>query len=411
MKAFKDLCAKPGIFYLPKPGENMEKWAMVACDQYTAQKDKWERADAQVGDAPSALRLIIPEAYLDESDVRVPEIQAAMTQYLNDGILTEAVRGMVLLERTTQSGPRLGLVMTVDLEAYDFAAGTKSLIRPTEGTIVARIPPRQKVRRGAKLELSHILLLCDDPERTVIKPVYAKRDALRPLYDTPLLLDGGRARGWAVEDEATLSQIAGALTGLQEKLPEGGILLAVGDGNHSLATAKAHWLEVKAGLSAAEQETHPARFAMVELNNIYDDALIFEPIHRVIFGQTGEAVLSMLKEADLQPANENPDVTVVTKSGDLSFRIGHALHALPVGTVQQLLDKAPGLNLDYVHGEDAVRAIVQKENAVGILLPPMPKSLLFPAVAKDGPLPRKTFSMGEANEKRYYMEARKIVKE
>ena len=411
MNGFKDLCAKPGIFYLPKPGEDMEKWAMVACDQYTAQKDKWEQADAQVGDAPSALRLIIPEAYLDESDVRVPEIQAAMTQYLNDGILTEAVRGMVLLERTTQSGPRLGLVMTVDLEAYDFAAGTKSLIRPTEGTIVARIPPRQKVRRGAKLELSHILLLCDDPERTVIEPVYAKRDALRALYDTPLLLDGGRARGWAVEDETTLSQIAGALSALQEKLPEGGILLAVGDGNHSLATAKAHWLEVKAGLSAAEQEIHPARFAMVELNNIYDDALIFEPIHRVIFGQTGEAVLDMLKEADLQPANENPDVTVVTQFGDLSFRIGHALHALPVGTVQQLLDKAPGLNLDYVHGEDAVRAIVQKENAVGILLPPMPKSLLFPAVAKDGPLPRKTFSMGEANEKRYYMEARKIVKE
>lgn len=411
MNAFKDLCAKPGTFYLPKPGENMEKWAMVACDQYTAQKDKWEQADARVGDAPSALRLIIPEAYLDESDMRVPKVQAAMTRYLDEGILTEAVRGMVLLERTTQSGPRLGLVMTVDLEAYDFAAGTQSLIRPTEGTIVARIPPRQKVRRGAKLELSHILLLCDDPERTVIEPVYAKRDALRPLYDTSLLLNGGRARGWAVEDEETLSQIAGALAALQEKLPQGGILLAVGDGNHSLATAKAHWLEVKAGLSAEEQEKHPARFAMVELNNIYDDALIFEPIHRVIFDQTGEAVLSMLKDADLQPTSESPDLTVVTKSGDLSFRIGHALHALPVGTVQQLLDKVSGLNLDYVHGEDAVRGIVRKENAVGILLPPMPKSLLFPAVAKDGPLPRKTFSMGEANEKRYYMEARKIGKE
>ena len=411
MNAFQGLCAQPGIFYLPRRGESMEKWAMVACDQYTAQKEKWEQADAQVGDAPSSLRLIIPEAYLDESDIRVPQVQSAMTQYLNDGILTEAVRGMVLLERTTQSGSRLGLVMTVDLEAYDFAAGAKSLIRPTEGTIVARIPPRQKVRRGAKLELSHILLLCDDPMRTVIEPVYAKRETLRLLYDTPLLLNGGRARGWAVEDEETLRQIAEALASLREKLPQGGILLAVGDGNHSLATAKAHWLEVKAKLTPEEQETHPARFAMVELNNIYDDALIFEPIHRVIFGKTGDDVLSMLKEADLQPTNENPDVTLVTKTGDLSFRIGHPLHALPVGTVQQLLDKAPGLNLDYVHGEDAVRGIVQKENAVGILLPPMPKSLLFPAVAKGGPLPRKTFSMGEANEKRYYMEARKIVKE
>ena len=411
MDAFKGLCAQPGIFYLPGRDADMEKWAVVACDQYTAQKEKWAQADDFVGDAPSALRLIIPEAYLEESDARVPRVQAVMEQYLKDGVLTEAVRGMVLLERATQSGSRLGLVMTVDLEAYDFAPGTKSLIRPTEGTIVSRIPPRQKVRRGAKLELSHVLLLCDDANRTVIEPIYEKRASLRRLYDTELMLNGGHATGWAVEDEGDLTQIAKAILALRENLPENGILLAVGDGNHSLATAKAHWLEVKAGLSAEEQETHPARFAMVELNNIYDGALIFEPIHRVIFDRTGEEVLSMLTEADLQPCHESPDVVLVTKEGDLSFRIGHPLHALPVGTVQQLLDNAPHLNLDYVHGEDAVRDIVQKENAVGILLPPMPKSLLFPAVAQNGPLPRKTFSMGEANEKRYYMEARKIVKE
>ena len=410
MNAFKYLCAQPGIFLLPRAGVNMEKWAVVACDQYTAQKDKWEQADAFVGDAPSALRLIIPEAYLDESDVRVPKVQTAMEQYLNDGVLTEAVRGMVLLERTTQSGPRLGLVMTVDLEAYDFAKGAASLIRPTEGTIVSRIPPRQKVRRGAKLELAHVLLLCDDGLRTVIEPVYAKRDALRPLYDTPLMLNGGHARGWAVEDEETLSQIANALRALQAKLPEGGILLAVGDGNHSLATAKAHWLEVKETLTETERETHPARFAMVELNNIYDKALIFEPIHRVIFGKTEDEVLALLKDADLTPADENPDLMLVTPQGEQGFHIGRPLHALPVGTVQQLLDKAADLNLDYVHGDDAVREIVKKETAVGILLPPMPKEMLFPAVAKDGPLPRKTFSVGEAIEKRSYMEARKIVK-
>ena len=411
MEAFKGLCAKPGIFYLPRQGESMEKWAMVACDQYTAQKGKWLEADAQVGGAPSSLRLIIPEAFLDESEQRVPAVQAAMKRYLDGGVLTEAVRGMVLLERTTQSGSRLGLVMTVDLEAYDFTPGTKSLIRPTEGTIVARIPPRQKVRRGAKLELSHILLLCDDPDRTVIEPVYEKRSALRLLYDTALLLDGGRARGWAVEDAETLSQIAGAIRALRDQLPEGGILLAVGDGNHSLATAKAHWLEVKAALPPEARENHPARFAMVELNNIYDGALIFEPIHRVIFGETGDQVLSLLKEADLRPAKENADLVLVTKTGDQPFQIGRPLHALPVGTLQKLLDRAPGLRLDYVHGEAAVRDIVQKENAVGILLPPMPKSLLFPAVAQGGPLPRKTFSMGEANEKRYYIEARKIIKD
>ena len=411
MDAFNDLCARPGVFYLPRQDENMEKWAMVACDQYTAQKEKWLEADAQVGGAPSSLRLIIPEAFLEESDRRVPQVQAAMDRYLDEGILAETVRGMVLLERTTQSGSRLGLVMTVDLEAYDFTPGTKSLIRPTEGTIVARIPPRQKVRRGAKLELSHILLLCDDPDRTVIEPVYEKRSALRLLYDTALLLDGGRARGWAVEDAETLSQIAGAIRALRDQLPEGGILLAVGDGNHSLATAKAHWLEVKAALPPEARENHPARFAMVELNNIYDGALIFEPIHRVIFGETGDQVLSLLKEADLRPAKENADLVLVTKTGDQPFQIGRPLHALPVGTLQKLLDRAPGLRLDYVHGEAAVRDIVQKENAVGILLPPMPKSLLFPAVAQGGPLPRKTFSMGEANEKRYYIEARKIIKE
>lgn len=411
MDAFKGLCVQPGVFYLPRPEEDMEKWAMVACDQYTAQKDKWQRADRAVGEAPSALRLIIPEAYLDESDQRVPQVQSAMERYLDAGILREAVRGMVLLCRTTQSGPRLGLVMTVDLEAYDFTPGSASLIRPTEGTIVARIPPRQRVRRGAALELSHVLLLCDDAARTVIEPVYENRASLRPLYDTPLLLDGGRAQGWAVEDEATLAQIAGAIRALQDKLPEGGILLAVGDGNHSLATARAHWLEVKAGLAPQQRENHPARFAMVELNNIYDPALIFEPIHRVIFGKTGDEVRQILRPAALTPAEGQPDLTLVTREGDEPLRIGNALHALPVGTVQQLLDAAPGLSLDYVHGEDAVRQIVRDENAVGILLEPMDKALLFPAVAQRGPLPRKTFSMGEANEKRYYMEARRITAE
>ena len=410
MDLFQNLCGRPGTFYLPDGKENMEAWAVVACDQYSAQKDVWQKAYDFVGDQPSALRLIIPEAYLDESDVRVPKVQAAMEAYLDSGVLREAVRGMVLVQRDTQSGARLGLVLTVDLEAYSFAADSKSEIRPTEGTIVARIPPRQKVRRGAKLELSHVLLLCDDVKRTIIEPVYAKRDQLRKVYDTDLMLNGGHIQGWAVEDEETLGQIARAILQLKDALPENGILFAVGDGNHSLATAKAHWLEVKERLSESERADHPARFAMVELNNIYDPALIFEPIHRVIFGASGEEVLALLRDAGLSPADDTPDVTLVTKDGERPFRIGHPLHRLPVGTVQQLLDRAEGLTLDYVHGDDAVREIVRKENAVGLLLPPMDKGLLFPAVAQNGPLPRKTFSMGEANEKRYYMEARKIVK-
>jgi len=409
MDLFQNLCGRPGTFYLPDGKENMEAWAVVACDQYTAQKDVWQKAYDFVGDQSSALRLIIPEAYLDESDQRVPQVQSAMDDYLAMGVLREAVNGMVLVQRDTQSGSRLGLVLTVDLEAYSFTADSKSEIRPTEGTIVARIPPRQKVRRGAKLELSHVLLLCDDVNRTIIEPVYAKREQLRKVYDTDLMLNGGHIQGWAVEDEETLAQIARAILNLKAALPENGILFAVGDGNHSLATAKAHWEEVKQGLSSAERADHPARFAMVELNNIYDDALIFEPIHRVIFNTTGEAVLNMLRDAGLVEDTQKPDLTLVTKQGERSFRITKPLHSLPVGTVQQLLDRQPGLNLDYVHGDGAVRDLVQKENAVGILLPPMDKSLLFPAVTKNGPLPRKTFSMGEANEKRYYLEARRIT--
>ncbi len=409
MDAFQGLSIYPGTFLLPRKDIRLEKWAVLACDQYTAQPEKWEEADRLIGSAPSALRMIIPEAYLEESAARVPAVQQAMKDYLKDGILEEAVHGMVLLARQTQSGTRLGLVLTVDLEDYDFASGSRSPIRPTEGTILSRIPPRQKVRRGAALELSHVLLLCDDPERTVIEPLYEKRASLRLLYDTPLMLEGGHITGWAVEDPETLRGIAGAIQAMKDRTPEGGILFAVGDGNHSLATARAHWLELKESLPEEARAHHPARYAMVELNNIYDPSLIFEPIHRVLFGVTGPQVLDMLAEAGLTEEREHPDLTLVTAEGDSRLKITHPLHELPVGTVQQLLDRVTELKLDYVHGEAAVRQLVQAEHAVGILLPAMDKGLLFPAVANRGPLPRKTFSMGEANEKRFYLEARKII--
>jgi len=411
MHAFDQICLKPGIFYLPRQEENMDVWPVVACDQYTAQKDKWEAADQIAGENPSALRLIIPEAYLDESEKRVPLAQKAMDDYLEKDILYPAVNGMVLLERTTQSGKRLGLVLNLDLESYDFSPHSLSPIRPTEGTILSRIPPRQKVRRNAKLELSHVLLLCDDKQRSIIEPVYEIRRQLRPLYDVNLMLDGGRARGWAVEDGEILARIAAAMEALKENIPENGILFAVGDGNHSLATAKAHWMEVKKNLPEEKWQDHPARYAMVELNNIYDEALIFEPIHRVLFDTTVSHIKRLLQDAQLSLDMDAPDLVIVSKQGDLPYKINNPLHTLPVGTVQKLLDQDPALNLDYVHGEDAVRQIVDEENAIGILLPAMEKSLLFPAVEKGGPLPRKTFSMGEANEKRYYMEARRITRE
>ena len=402
---FDALPVKPGTFLLPE--KLTGAWPVVACDQYTAQREVWERAYREAGDAPSSLKLILPEAYLSESDTRVPAVCAEMDRYLREGILREAVKGMVLTERVTQSGTKAGLVLTVDLEEYSYEKGTRSQIRPTEGTVAERIPPRLKVRKDAPLELSHILLLIDDPENTVLGPLLKKKDALRLLYDTGLMLDGGHLTGRAVEEPEDLAGVAAAFGALKATAAPDGIVLAVGDGNHSLATAKAHWENVKAALPEAERAGHPARFATVEVNNIYDEALIFEPIHRVVFGVSVAEVGRMLAEAGLTETEENADLVLTDGENDRAFRIGKPLHTLPVGTVQLLLDRA-GARIDYVHGEQAVREVALREKACGILLPAMPKAMLFPSVEKDGPLPRKTFSMGEANEKRYYMEAKRI---
>ncbi|MBR4501493.1 MAG: DUF1015 domain-containing protein [Clostridia bacterium] len=394
--------------YLPADEYKTDKWPVIACDQYTSQPEKWQEMERYIGDSPSALRLILPEVYLGEAARRVPKIHAAMETYLRDGVLVSGVRGgLVLTERQCTAGCRLGLVMTVDLEAYDYSPGSRSPIRPTEGTVVERLPPRLAVRRGAVLEASHILLLCDDPERSVIEPVYAGRTALRPLYDLDLMLGGGRLRGWAVEGDAC-EAVFRSLDALVERTEKDGIVFAAGDGNHSLATAKASWEEIKQGLNEAERRTHPARFASVELINIYDEALVFEPIHRVVFGKSADEVLDILSPARPEETCGMPDCVLMSAGKELKLKFQAPLHALPVGTVQKCLDNRGVRDIDYVHGEDAVRVLAGKGNT-GILLPAMDKALLFPAVEKNGALPRKTFSMGEAFEKRYYMEVRRIL--
>ena len=312
------------------------------------------------------------------------------------------------LARKTQSGTRLGLVAVVDLNEYSFDKGAKCPIRPTEGTILSRIPPRLKVREGAEIELSHVMLLTDDASRRLIEPLYARRDEMRMLYDTQLMLGGGRVTAWAIERESDLAAVASALTALKNQKGGDDILLAVGDGNHSLATAKMHWLNIAKSLPQGEQSEHPARYATVEIVNLYDPALIFEPIHRVIFDLTREAALKLLESEGIAPCEGVGDMVLVTREGDVPLAIIRKTHTLPVGCLQNALDHHK-LSLDYVHGEDAVRGIVQKGGAVGVLLPAMAKETLFPSVERDGALPRKTFSMGEANEKRYYIEARAIV--
>lgn len=419
----KDVYFHPGEMLLPTDSVYLEKWACVACDQFTSQPEYWREAESFVGSAPSTLRLILPECDLGEAAERIPLIHGAMDRYLGDGTLAPAFgRGFVLVERATASGERVGLVGLLDLDAYDYRAGAHSPVRATEGTIEARIPPRLAVRRDAKLELSHVLMLIDDVMHSVIEPIHEKRDELELIYDFPLMLGGGHLRGYAVTRKSDIAQITAALRYLGDIQGAEPLLYAVGDGNHSLATAKACWEEIKATLAPEERENHPARYAMVEMENIHDDALIFEPIHRVVYGIDGDdlaqdfheyimkAGIAQTPEGDF--VGDGGDIVCVFEGKEVAFSLDDPDQNLPVGTLQEFLDdfmaRHPECRVDYVHGEQAARELASKQDVACFLLPALSKDRLFPTIRQSGALPRKTFSMGEAREKRYYMEARKI---
>lgn len=395
---------------LPRAGIDPGKWAVVACDQFTAQPEYWRQADALVGDAPSTLRLILPEAWLGDSEARIPAIHAAMGQYLADGILETAVEdGFVLVERDTPSGTRPGLVVALDLEAYDYDPGSASLIRATEGTVLERVPPRARIRAGATVELPHVMMLIDDPGMTVIEPLLERRAGLRPLYDFELMLGGGHLRGWAVEGEA-VKGVFDAIDALNAKAD--GLLYAVGDGNHSLAAARKCWLELRDSLTPEARANHPARFALVELVNLACPALAFEPIHRALFGVDPSELMEAYRDA-LRAEGADPgegDDLVAFDGAGRTWRFKTAGH--PLARLQAFLDSwlagHPEARIDYIHGEAALRGLVNRPDALGLMPRPFDKSELFDAIRRHGVLPRKTFSMGEATEKRYYMEARRI---
>ena len=416
--SFDRVALRPARILLPAPSVPRETWACIACDQYTSEPEYWRKAFETAGDAPSALRLILPEVYLKESAARIPVIHETMAQYLKDGLLASAVDpGFILCERTVPSGTRLGLVCAVDLEQYSFEKGSLPLVRPTEQTIASRLPPRLVIRRGAPVELTHIMILIDDPDRTVLEPLQARKDSLRKLYDFDLMMNGGHLKGWAVDSAEDLAQVDNAMNRLLDALGADPLLLAVGDGNHSLATAKAYWNELREGLSEAERENHPARFALCEIVNIHDEALLFEPIHRVVTGTGAESLL-----ADWQAyaaargmtlaATEGHAFTVVSADGDTAVTVGNPEGAIPCETVQKFLDdflaRHPKAEIDYIHGEQSLRTLAAAPGAVGFLLPEIDKKSFFSDVKKLGVLPRKTFSMGEADEKRFYMEAKEI---
>ena len=395
---------------LPRAGIAPEKWAVVACDQFTAQPEYWRQADALVGEAPSTLRLILPEAWLGEGEARIPAIHAAMGAYLADGILETAVAdGFVLVERDTDSGARPGLLVALDLEAYDYEPGSASLIRATEGTVLERVPPRARIRAGAPVELPHVMMLIDDPGMTVIEPLLERRASLRPLYDFELMLGGGHLRGWAVEG-ADARGVFDAVDALSAKAD--GLLYAVGDGNHSLAAARKCWLERRETLTPEARANHPARFALAELVNLACPALAFEPIHRALFGVDPEALMDALRDAlrvEGADLGEGDDLVAFDGAGR-TWRYKSAEH--PLARLQAFLDgwlaDHPEARVDYIHGEDALRRLINRPDALGLMPRPFDKSELFDAIRRHGALPRKTFSMGEATEKRYYMEARRI---
>lgn len=420
---------------LPPKGTDMYKWAVVACDQFTSQKEYWEEARRIIGDAPSTLDLILPEAWLGAQDEqeRIARIKEKMQEYLHNGTLVKQPQGFVLVERTAAGNTRHGLVMALDLEKYDYSRGSGTLIRATEGTIVERIPPRLRIREGAAVELPHILVLIDDPEETVIEPLTAQAEKLPLLYDTDLMLGGGHISGRLVSGEKEIVGVLEALTALSDKAAfekkygsKPVLLFAMGDGNHSLATAKANWEKIKATLPEEQREDHPARYALIELNNVHDKGIVFEAIHRNVFGIPGEklveALLQKLREqnggAEIGPeqAPAGGEKHVIPfyygdKSG--AFIVTEPAVQLAVGTLQNAIDavlKELGGEVDYIHGIDVVKELAQKPDTTGFLLPDMEKSELFPTVVYDGALPRKTFSMGEAAEKRYYMEARLLEK-
>ena len=397
------------------------KWASVACDQYTSQKEYWEEAYAFANGCPSTLSLMLPEAFLDREAEMIPKINENMKKALSE-TLTEYKNTLIYLERTQSDGRvRRGLVGCVDLEEYDYSKGSETLIRATEGTVLERIPPRVAIRRGAVLEMPHIMILIDDRERAVIEPLATKAAQYEKAYDFELMAGGGHVKGYFVDksDFDGINAALGALAttdAMKEKynVSSAPLLFAMGDGNHSLASAKALYEEIKAEIGDDEAKKHPARFALCEIVNLHDEALEFEPIYRVIFGVDKEEFKRELKAyvEKLSGNAEAQKALVITKDGEEEIVVNKPVSQLTVGTVQSFLDEYvkthKDITVDYIHGEDTVRELVASTDCVGIIYDGMTKDMLFKTVICDGALPRKTFSMGHAADKRFYLECRRI---
>jgi len=433
---FPDLAIMAPEILIPRKDVDLGRWAVIACDQFTSEPTYWSQVEDLTAGVPSASHMILPEIYLDslsadQLDRKIADINRSIDMFLSDGTLTALPHGFVLLNRSTPyHASRKGLILSVDLDQYDFTPGSHLRIRATEGTVLSRIPPRVRIRRDAHVEIPHIMVLIDDPKRTVIEPAFETLSMFRaqPLYDFDLMKNGGHITGYFTCTDSPVSlQIAHALTSLLHRSADG-FLFAVGDGNHSLATAKAHWDSIAHTLSAKDKEMHPARYALVEVVNIHDEGLAFEPIHRVAFGLTvedfyasagtffaGQGFHFFSKEewsSHKGSFGESSQVIPVLHSDQTFYMVlSEPIHSLAVGSLQNVLDHLLAarldVRLDYIHGEDRVRTLASSGH-LGFLLPAISKSSFFQTVSTEGVFPRKTFSMGRDLEKRYYLESKRI---
>lgn len=407
---------------LPK-NIDMTKWSVVACDQYTSEMDYWNEVEKIVGSSPSTLRITLPEIFLEDSDVneRINKINDTMKEYLDKDLFYELKDSMIYLERTQADGRvREGLMGMVDLEDYSYEKGSQTLIRATEKTVIERIPPRLKVRENALLELPHIMILIDDEKKKIIEDLKNEVTDSDVVYDFDLMENGGHIKGYKLNNDS-MTKVEEGLEALCDKeyfekkynVKDKGILLfAMGDGNHSLATAKANYENVKKTMTPDEYLNHPSRYALVELVNLHSEALEFEPIHRVIFDtDVNKLIEELYKYYDINEEGNGQYFELVTKDIDKKLYISNPKSNIAVGSIQMFLDEYLKDNkgkLDYIHGDETTKNMGMEENNVAILFEAMPKEELFRTVILDGALPRKTFSMGHSYDKRYYLEARKI---
>ncbi len=402
-------------------GVDLGKWSVVACDQYTSQPEYWKEVEAIVGASPSTLNITFPEVYLSEGDSRIEKINKTMEEYLSSGIFKEYPQSLIYIEREIEGKIRPGIIGCVDLEEYDYKKGSETQIRATEGTVLERIPPRVKIRENAPLELPHIMLLIDDMDCDIIEPLANLKENMENLYNFQLMQGGGSLRGYLIpqnyaDNIISKLEVLSSSESFNKRYNITGkdpLTYAVGDGNHSLATAKACWENLKKTLTPQEIETHPARFALCELENIHSKALEFEPIHRVVFDVDPENLLKELKKyySIEDTHHEGQRIDYITSQTSGTLWIKNSKSPLAVGTLQSFLDeylKENSGTVDYIHGDDVCKDLGKKPGNIGFILPPMEKSDLFAGVIADGALPRKTFSMGEAHEKKFYLEAKMI---